>query len=369
MIHYNKHLITLALLLGFMFLHLTNKAIDTTKMIAPKIELSGYGGALLIHRDAMEDLGNHPYFGTELHLAFQTTGNQYWHEAFNYPIYGLGFYSGYFNNPSIGNPYAVFTFLELPFLRRDKYYLSTCWGVGMTFNINEYDSITNKKNIAIGTDLNVYVNFSTTARYRINERWEIGSGVKFQHFSNGSVKQPNLGLNMISGQVIIAYYPGNTVNKFRKDAKLKPYKKNEFYTMFGMGQSTDAPDGSDIRFMNSTLSIGMNRRFSYKRNWGFGFDVFYNEYIKDDLEKPGTDITNSDLMSYGIFLSSELIVSKFRITTQLGTYLYRPTNYSIPIYERVAIRYYFIPNLFGNISIKAHGAKAQFIEWGIGLAF
>lgn len=339
---------------------------NDTKPI-PKIELHSYGGSMLIHRDAMSELGNTPYFGNNLQIGFQTTGTKAWHELFKYPSYGLGIYSGYFNNSAIGNPFALYTFMELPFLRREKFTISGNLSVGMTFNINEYDSISNKRNIAIGTDRNVYIDISGIAKYKLNSRFEIGAGIKLQHFSNGAIKMPNLGLNMASGQVALTYYPWQTVSKFKSGTSPSPFKKYEFTTMLAFGGKGKDEDGSDTKYLNSTLSFCTSKRLNTKRNLGLGVDLFYNEYIKNELDNNADDVPRSQLMSYAIFASSDLIANKFRMTIQLGTYLWRKTDYSIPIYERVALRYYITNKFFGNVSIKAHGAKAQFIEWGFGI--
>lgn len=333
----------------------------------PKIELHSYGGALLIHRDAMSELGNYPYFGNDFQIGFQTTGTKAWHELFKYPSYGIGLYSGYFNNSAIGNPFALYAFMELPFLRHDKFTISGNLSVGMTFNINEYDSVSNKKNVAIGTDRNVYIDFSGYAKYKISPRFELGAGIKLQHFSNGAIKMPNLGLNMASGQIALTYYPWKTIDKFNSGFTPKPYKNYEFTTMLALGGKGKDEDGSDTKYMNSTFSFCASKRLNQKRNLGLGIDLFYNEYIKNELDINADEVPRSQLMSYAAFISSDLIANKFRMTVQLGTYIWRKTDYSIPIYERVALRYYINSKLFGNVSIKAHGVKAQFIEWGIGI--
>lgn len=336
------------------------------KATVPKIEIFGYRGTLLIHHEEMSDLGHRPYYGTELRVGFQTTGSAYWQQLFKYPTYGFGFYSGYFNTQAIGNPYAVFGFMELPFIRKEKFRMSTSWSVGLSFNLNEYDSITNPTNIAIGSDLNVYVDFSLLARYKLSDRWELGAGAKFQHFSNGAIRLPNLGLNMVSGQLVLSYYPGRTIEKFYPNSNPKPYKRYEFTAMYAGGAKCKSQEQTDVLYYNSTLSLSYNRRMNYKRTLGLGMDVFYNGYLENEMDKDPEEVTTVEEMSYAAFVSSDMIADRFRLVTQVGTYLWRATDYSIPVYERVALRYYFVPHMFANVSIKAHGAKAQYIEWGLG---
>lgn len=338
------------------------------KYFVPKIEYQGYVGMLLIHREAMQDMKvSKPYLGQEIRMGVQTVGKSYWEEIFKYPTYGVGFYTGFFNNDIIGNPMALYGFMEIPFVRKKDHYWSTSWGVGASFHMNEYSETKNSENVAIATDLNVYVDFNTVYKYRISKRFELGGGVKVQHFSNGAIKHPNLGLNMLSGQMSVAYYPGKTVEKFYKPAVEVKKKKYEFTAMYAGGFSAISKE-DPTKYYNSVISLSASKIHSFKRNFGVGVDVFYNEFLKmnEDINYDGS---TSDLMSYAGYLSTDLVANKFRMVVQLGVYLWRKVDYDIPIYERVALRYYIIPNLFANVSIKAHGAKAQYLEWGLGVTF
>lgn len=331
-----------------------------------RIEFYTYGGKLWLHREAMRDMKSIFYWGNELRLGIQTDGKKHWQQVFKNPSYGLGFYFGHFNNPIIGNPLATFLFMDFPFVRKEKYYLSTNWGVGLSYSINEYDEVNNNKNIAIGTDLNIYVDFMLLFRYQLSKRFEIAAGAKFQHFSNGSVKKPNLGLNMLSGTLALHYYPFSTIKKTNYILHPEPYQKYEFSTMLAYGINGIETDKRNKKYSNYTFSNVFSRRISHKRNIGIGIDIFYNEYVKTYTEN---DLKFNQLMSYAFILSSDMIVNKLRMTTQVGVYAYRSVDYSVPVYERVALRYYPTKNLFVNFSVKAHGFKAQFIEWGLGSSF
>jgi hypothetical protein len=101
---------------------------------------------------------------------------------------------------------------------------------------------------------------------------------------------------------------------------------------------------------------------------GLGADIFYNE--KNQTLLPEGDTAGfQDYTSYAGFLSTDLIANRFRMVVQLGFYLHAAVEFDQPFYERVALRYYVVPWAFANVSIKAHAAKAQYVEWGVGFAF
>jgi len=340
---------------------------DVNKKTTPIIEYRAYTGGVVIHHSNMSSLNDHLYVGNELRLGFQTTGKDYWHHLFNYPAFGLGVYAGTYNNPSLGYPRAVFGFIELPFKRKEKSYITTDWSGGVCFNLNAYDSISNPENIAIGSTVNIYVGFSFMYKYIISNKIEIGAGVKLQHFSNGAYSLPNLGLNMASIELSLKYLTKNR-QSFMDIPSPDVYDKYEVVTMYACGWNVYSELTNDVKYFNSTMSASVNKRVTHKRTVGVGLDCFYQGYLSEYYADK-SNITNKDLMSYAGFLSSELLMNKFRITTQLGFYIYRPVDFSLIFYERLGLRYYPVKWMFANVSIKAHAAKAEFLEYGLGFKF
>jgi hypothetical protein len=53
--------------------------------------------------------------------------------------------------------------------------------------------------------------------------------------------------------------------------------------------------------------------------------------------------------------------------TQLGYYIYYPYDFEGRIYNRIGLKRYFGDKIFGAITLKSHGAKAEGVEFGIGV--
>jgi hypothetical protein len=352
------------IIIVFLSTHLYSQ--DIERKTVPVIEYQAYAGGVIIHHSDMSHLNDNPYIGNELRLGFQTTGKDYWHHLFNYPTFGVGVYAGNYNYSVLGKPRAFFGFMELPFKRKEKSYFITNWSGGVCFNINKYDSISNPENIAIGSSVNIYVEFSLMYKRIISDKFEIGGGIKLQHFSNGAYSLPNLGLNMAGISLSLKYLSKR--KPFLEIPKPKEYKKYEIITMYACGWKSYSESTNNIKHFNSTLSASINKRVTQKRTVGVGLDYFYQEYLSEYYPDK-TNLTNKDLMSFAGFLSSELLFNKFRITTQLGFYMYRPVDFGLFFYERLGLRFYPTKWMFANISIKAHAAKAEFLEYGLGFKF
>ena len=52
---------------------------------------------------------------------------------------------------------------------------------------------------------------------------------------------------------------------------------------------------------------------------------------------------------------------------QLGYYVYYPYDYEGRVYNRIGFKRYFGDTFFGALTLKAHGAKAEAVEFGIGI--
>jgi hypothetical protein len=53
--------------------------------------------------------------------------------------------------------------------------------------------------------------------------------------------------------------------------------------------------------------------------------------------------------------------------TQLGYYVYYPFDFEGQVYNRVGLKRYFNDKVFAAITLKSHGAKAEAVEFGLGL--
>ncbi|MCY1373005.1 hypothetical protein D9M69_602520 [compost metagenome] len=66
-------------------------------------------------------------------------------------------------------------------------------------------------------------------------------------------------------------------------------------------------------------------------------------------------------------MGHELFVNKLSLETQFGYYTYAPLDYLDPIYQRLGLKYYLMDEIFMGVALKTHAAKAEALEFGIGV--
>ena len=153
-----------------------------------------------------------------------TNGTRQWEQYFNNPKVGVSaIYINTGNEESLGKAYGIMPMVELP-LNHWKVQWNIRAGCGLGYIQKPFDRVDNYKNLAIGSNFNVLIFANSKWNIKWSDKIESSVGLSLTHFSNGSLKRPNLGINLLSINTGIAYHfgktettiPFNDVNRERK---------------------------------------------------------------------------------------------------------------------------------------------------------
>src|SRR5210317_941029 len=204
------------------------------------LELKTGYGFLIPHRLEMEIFNSHfPSF--ELSISKKTYGAQRWEYMYGYPIVGIAYwYSNLGISPYLGDAHAVFPYINFPITPNKTTRLYFRTGVGLGYLTKHFDRLDNYKNIAIGSSLNAAVSLSFELRIKLASRLQLTGSIALTHFSNGSMKTPNYGINIPSIYGGLAYHLSkpNTFSRSKLLPELYPYEfdgKKWFQVQFGAG--------------------------------------------------------------------------------------------------------------------------------------
>jgi hypothetical protein len=292
------------------------------------------------------------------------------------PKYGLGLTHYRLNSDTLGNPVGFYGFFASPFFVNNRgFQLGFELATGIGFNFNKFDLVTNPKNDIIGASLNVYFNLSLWSALRLNERLDMFTSVDFTHFSNGTTKLPNKGLNLYGGNIGLRYHFQFEEKKetFRRKnvtdyviPEFEPY--NEIAVWYGIGGKTVyTPTYDGPVYLCSTISAEFNRRYGLIGKFGAGVDLFFDYSLVTDF--PGeTDIPYSRFMFLGMHFGHEFMVGNFSLAVQSGFYLWKGMKAKGNFFIRAGMKYDVTKHWFINLSLKTlNGFKADYIEVGPGM--
>ncbi len=343
------------------------------------VEIRLNNGFVAPHRIGMEGLADKPSFGSELSFFYDCGKNNFYDYKFNDPITGFGVSWQNLGNPQVlGQSFTIFSFMEFNLFKLKQVNFISRINSGLTYLTHKYEPVLNSENIAIGTNINFYFNLNFGFHYKFyNSPWAVRTTVGIIHFSNGSVKKPNLGLNQINFTLGCSYQLNNS-ERTEPDINLnsKPERKHEF-TIMGTITSSDEytiqPDSRGGGYLASSGAVGYNYLYSRLGKLGISADVFYNENLAYYFDANWDTVVKlydnpKEIIRAGLSIGHELCYKRISFLSFVGLYYYNKIKPQDFMYTRFGLRYYIFKNVFINTTIKAYGFKAHYIESGIGFS-
>lgn len=338
------------------------------------VDVNYFRGNIALHNNEILHLiKGHPE-GVILGWNKKTYGFEEWEQRFNYPDYGFSFAFQNMKNDVLGNNFSLYAHYNFYFLKRNLMFRI---GQGIAHNTNPYHRETNFKNVAFGSKFGsstyIMLNYK---KERIIDRFGLQSGFSLIHYSNANVKSPNNGTNSITFNLGVTYslvdedlkYQ-HTIDKKQDQAFSEPIKYNLAFRT-GVNESDIFGSGQYAMYVVSAYA---DKRINKSSALQLGTDVFFSNFLKELIRfqstaNLGDGVTgDEDFKRVGIFAGHELFINRMSIETQLGYYIYYPFDFEGRTYIRIGLKRYFGKKLFGAITLKSHGAKAEAVEFGIGV--
>jgi hypothetical protein len=340
------------------------------------LAVSPQGGFVIPHHKSIAHLIQGHSTGCHLYAKRLVNGTNYWHEAYNIPEHGLDFsFINTGNQQQLGQQYSLSYLLNLP-LNGKRYvddYLQISsrgyrhWiglGLGMGYATKRWDLEENHQAAVLGSQGNVAISLQYSASVVAFKSGEIRAGLRLSHLSNGAFQLPNLGTN--NAGLFVSY----VVGKHRSSSmKVIPEPSLEKYILSGglVAGLKEIPPPTGRKYVATVFSLLGERRVSYKSAFGLGMDVLFDSSVKPLLEqRTDVSIRNKEALQLGAVFSYSLFFDRFSLKIQQGFYLVDKQRLNGVLYHRVGLRYEIGKNLYAQLTLKTHFAKADYGELGIG---
>lgn len=312
---------------------------------------------------------DHPV-GLRITFDQRSYGTEAWHQRYNFPDAGLTFIYLDYKNERLGKSFGLiphFSFyLNKNKLSKNQFKYKI--GLGLGYNTNKYDKETNNKNNALSTDINFGILFQAEYQRELTERLYLNAFLAFTHFSNGAIKKPNSGINVVSSNLGLSYLINYKPTEYTYTEE-EPLKKSGFgYTVtLSGGMHEYSKIGSDSRPFWVVSGL-IDKRLNHKSALGITLEWFASLSMKNDI-KYDYRLEGKDLPDWnriGVALSHELFISDVSLISQAGYYIHDEYDYYGKIYLRLGVRKYFNDKIYSSLVVKSHGAKAEAAEFAIG---
>lgn len=329
-----------------------------------------YGSIILHNPDISHLIEEHPT-GVILSYNRKTYGSKDWEELYNYPDLGYSFIYQDMDNETLGKNYSLYAHYNFYFFKRN---IQLRVGQGIAYTSNPYDKTTNFRNNAYGSDFlsSTYLMFNYH-KENIFKGLGFKAGISIIHYSNANFRAPNTSTNTMALNAGLVYdLDGGTEIKYihrEKEKVTEPLRYN-FALRTGLNES-DIINSGQYGFV--VLSTYADKRLGRKSAIQIGADVYFSNFLKEliryqSIAFPENNVAaDDDYKRVGIFVGHELFINKMSIISQLGYYVYYPFDFEGRMYNRMGLKRYFGDNVYGAITLKSHGAKAEAVELGVGI--
>ena len=336
-----------------------------------QFEFKTHFGFTIPHHQKLKYLLNSNIAIGELNYSVKTDGSKPWHHTWRFPELGVGYLMGGLGNINVfGFSQSLYFFYGIPIIENDNLLFKYRMGTGVAYLSDKFDIRSNHYNIAIGSHFNAHLQMSILVDYKPFEiPLYISGGLTFNHFSNGAIETPNLGLNQITCNVGVKYLYSEYIYSLPK--RTKPYMYNseiELSAYYAAALKENSTYENKKYFIN-TIIFDAALRISKKRSLGIGVNIISDPSIQT---LQGDDYKNiSDIFRFGVHAVQELYLTDgLSMYFHLGTYLYnpyKPSDKAILIYSKIGVRYTFYDKYFTNVALKTHTSVADYIEVGVGM--
>ncbi|GGE37847.1 hypothetical protein GCM10010832_17650 [Psychroflexus planctonicus] len=336
-------------------------------------QINSLSGYILDHSPNIIQLIQGPTQGFMASWERQTYGKNEWERAYNYPSFGASFIAQDMGSPELGSVYSIHADYRFFFLKRQ---VSLQVGTGLAYVENPFHPEDNPKNYAYGSTITG--SFYAGLHYRKDQIFNTPLGVQvgafLMHYSNGKTKSPNTSTNNYGIQFGINYQLEEEFPEFKTE-QLADFKAEniKFNFMFSSGMNDFGVIGLDNNpFYVFTAYAG--KRLNRKSSFHLGTELFLSHSLKQYINYRSIAYANEggitgdeDWKRVGLFAGHELFIGKLSLITQVGYYIYYPVKYNKQYYTRVGLKRYLTDKIFVSIMLKTHLAKAEAMEYGIGI--
>ena len=329
-----------------------------------------YGsGFLFAHTEELNYLDAGRFRTIGVSYEWRKRGEEPWHSYFAYPSSGVfASYTTFGNRETLGYLLTAGPFVRFPlFFQKGATGLQLKLAGGASWLEKPFHPQNNSRNLAIGTHLNVYFKAKLAVSYQIAEKWELNTGLSFNHFSNGSFQKPNKGINYAQLELGLL----RIFNPKERVPTLEPLAQKTNFTSVMLSASMRSPNlRSNSQFGVLTIHAAYNHWISKKFYLMGGADLVYNAGNRRESEirnlNPDAKWIN---YQFGLFGGIAMNYGPSTIFLNKGYFVFSENISTAGFYHRLGYRRSLSNRYFVHAGIFSNYFQANFLDLGIGIKF
>ncbi len=322
-------------------------------------------GYLLAHQGNIKHLAAHN-FGLETSFE-REVGYKDWAGFYNKPTVGLGILYYNLGREETGHAIGALFTTKFNVSSYGNTNLNFRMGAGLSYLSKRFDVYSNRRNQAIGSNINGSMQFGMLLHTPIgaNKSSYLEYGLSISHYSNAAFKMPNLGYNIPS--ISLRYGMGLKQQEVSQELPkeiVNPWKLNTI-VLFGKKERGFSDPQT---FHHVGMQVRAIKQVNMVKAWRFGMDGLLDKTYKfsEDPTIALDSIKFMDKLELGMSGGYQWSIGKVDVIAELGAYIYKPAVLKNPLLQRVGLVYNVSEQLKVLGALRFHRGVADFFEVGVG---
>ncbi|MBP5369906.1 MAG: acyloxyacyl hydrolase [Bacteroidales bacterium] len=369
-----KHYIKLLLfaLITTSFVTPSANAADTLRTKLPRnkyLSVRYLHGPVYDHRGLSGVLDFHSTDGVGFEYLVETDGSRAWENIYGHPRLGAAFYYEDFHYDVLGKAFSNAVIAEFPLVKRGFFGMDMRFLAGTGYVTKKFDSETNPDNLLVGSRFSAFFVFGPQFQFFMNRPQRLLMGFNFVHWSNGAMRLPNLGLNLMQWHIGVQGRIGGEKPRFQGEpVETIVYNKWQKYVTAAFGvREANQPEGPKYCILSTTA--GIYRMMGKRTRIGAGLDFFRDPSQLKKFGNSGIEYSDGSPCLLGLHFAYGFCFGRTTATLHLGGFLFNEIYDELPIYDRLVINYHITPHIMANLGLRTYFMRAEYIEWGVGYVF
>ncbi|MGB3607932.1 acyloxyacyl hydrolase, partial [Psychroserpens sp.] len=264
------------------------------------------------------------------------------------------------NRDVLGNGVLAMAFAEPYFRTQKRTNILFRVGLGGAYLSNPFDDTANPQNLSYSTNLSFALMVGFGFNYRFTDQWNLNVMAKYNHTSNGGIKNPNKGLNFPSLSLgVTKSLEPLKFPQFEKTGKREPPKDKQRLSVVHFSGWSNASVGDKDKF----YVFGFMGKYSHwiggRSAVTAGTELIFDYSRREQIKQDGRD---ANFLQAAALVGHEFWLGKVTFSQELGAYYLNDFRINDDIYQRYGLTYNFNSHFFAGFNLKAHRHVADFID-------
>lgn len=315
-------------------------------------------GFIIPHSQSISQISDSRPYGAGVEYGWFLKQNRDWERCNCYSKAGLSLLHMNFNAPEIlGSSTTLIGYAEPLLNYRGFLKASFRMGTGVSYLSKVYDAETNPENKFFSTRISFLVHADFNLMKFITDHWFINAYFKYNHISNGGMKEPNKGMNFPSYGIGVGYAFQDVRFQEREKKKLnKPVPVVPGIKAFGTLKNTEGGTGTAAKAPSIGVMIKARRKFTPLNAINIGLEGNANYALKKRMEQSEDPV---DHREFSFLVGHDFLFGKFAFSQYWGTYIYAPFYKNKDFFQRYSLTYDVYKDFHIGVTLKAHAQVAQ----------